>query len=89
MSFKTRFSAIVVLMLASIVAFGQAVSGDLIGTVVDKSGAVVPNATVTAMNQATNVKSTTTTNNSGEYRFNNLAIGRYTVTASANSPWCK
>src|SRR5690349_18668413 len=60
------------LLLVSSLAFGQAISGDLVGTVTDKSGAVVPNATVTATNEATNVKASTTTNSSGEYRFSNL-----------------
>ena len=34
-------------LLLSFAAFGQAISGDLVGTVVDKSGAVVANATGT------------------------------------------
>jgi hypothetical protein len=61
----------------------QTTSGDLVGSVVDKSGAVVGNANVEAVNQDTNVKSTTTTNASGEYRFNNLLPGTYVVTATA------
>ncbi|HKN35832.1 MAG TPA: carboxypeptidase regulatory-like domain-containing protein [Terriglobales bacterium] len=64
-------------------AYGQAISGDLVGTVFDKSGAVIPNATVTAVNVATNVKTTTTTTASGEYRFGNLLVGKYDMTVSA------
>src|ERR1051326_2704088 len=58
-------------------------SGDLVGTVVDNTGALVPNVSITATNQATNVKTTTTTNASGEYRFTNLPVGSYTLSASA------
>lgn len=79
-----RRAALVALsvLLLSLVAYGQFTSGDLVGSVVDSSGALVPNATVTATNQATSVKSTATTNTNGEYRFSNLLAGAYTVSAS-------
>jgi len=63
--------------------FGQIISGDLVVTVYDASGAVVPNATVVALNEATNVKATTSTNPSGEYRFTNLLVGKYDITVSS------
>ncbi|MBV8729653.1 MAG: TonB-dependent receptor [Acidobacteriia bacterium] len=62
----------------------QAISGDLVGVTTDSTGAGIPNATVTATNTATNVKSTTTTNTSGEYRISNLPAGSYDLTAEAN-----
>ena len=65
-------------------AFAQAISGDLTGTVLDTSGAAIPNATVTAVNDETGVKTTAQTNSGGVYRFNNLAVGRYTLTANAS-----
>ncbi len=61
----------------------QAISGDLTGTVLDASAAGIPNATVVAIDDATGVKSSTQTNAAGVYRFNNLLIGRYSITASA------
>lgn len=61
----------------------QSSSGEVVGTVIDATGASVPNATVEAVNTATGVKTTTTTNANGEYRILNLLIGRYDVTASA------
>jgi Carboxypeptidase regulatory-like domain len=64
-------------------ARAQAISGDLTGTVFDVSGAGVPNATVVALNDATGVKTTAQSNASGVYRFTNLPIGTYTLTASA------
>lgn len=62
----------------------QAISGDLTGRVTDASGAVVPNATVEAVNLGTSQKITTTTNSSGEYHFTNLPVGHYKLTASGN-----
>jgi len=63
-------------------AYAQAISGDLTGTVFDSSGAAIPNASVVALNDATGIKTTTQTNTEGVYRFTNLPVGRYTVTAS-------
>lgn len=61
----------------------QVISGDLVGTVLDKTGAVVPNAAVNATNTSTGVKYASQANESGEYRFNNLPVGTYNVAASA------
>jgi hypothetical protein len=61
----------------------QIISGDLVGTVLDKTGAVVPGASVETVNADTGVKYTATANEAGEYRFNNLPIGTYNVSASA------
>src|SRR5215467_12586430 len=62
------------------IAFGQAISGNLVGTVSDPSGAVVANAEVTATNVGTNVSSVTHTSAAGEYRFDNLPVGAYSIT---------
>src|SRR3954470_1467070 len=59
------------------------VSGDLTGTVTDPSGAVVPNASVTAKNAATGATRTTVSNASGAYRFALLPPGSYSVAATA------
>ena len=84
MAFKFKiFAEMALVVLLGSFAVGQAVSGDLVGLVVDKTGAVVPNAAITVVNEATNVKASTTTNAGGEYRFSNLPIGIYDVTASA------
>src|SRR2546423_5797579 len=64
-------------------AFGQAADGNLVGSILDATGATVPNAKVEAENVATGVKASTTTDASGFYRFNNLLVGTYKVTASA------
>ena len=64
-------------------AFGQAIDGNIIGNVVDASGAAVSNATVELENIETGVKASTKSNAAGEYRFNNVLVGRYKVTGTA------
>jgi len=87
--FVTHFLATVLLAVLTIIvlpnrARGQAISGDLVGTVVDATGAGVPNATVTARNTGTNVSTPpATTNDSGQYRISNLPAGTYDIQVSA------
>ncbi|MDQ1472930.1 MAG: hypothetical protein QOJ99_4410 [Bryobacterales bacterium] len=66
----------------------QLTSGDLTGLISDPSSAGVPGATVEATNTGTGVKTTQSSNASGEYRFSNLPIGAYdlSVTAKGFSP---
>lgn len=60
----------------------QVISGDLVGTVFDKTGAVVPGARVEATKADTGVKYETKSGETGEYRFNNLPVGVYNISAS-------
>ena len=62
----------------------QAISGDIVGTVLDATKASVPNATITAENTRTGQKTTTTTNAGGGYRFTDLPVGVYTLGATAS-----
>jgi len=73
---------VTLLLVGSATAFGQAISGDLVGIVKDASGALVANANVEVTNLGTAQKQTTTTNNNGEYRFVNLPAGHYSVDAT-------
>src|SRR5947209_12129305 len=57
--------------------FGQATDAVLVGNVTDTSGSAVPNVTITATNKDTNVKYTTVTSATGEYRIGNVPVGRY------------
>ena len=59
----------------------QNINARLGGTVTDPSGAVVPNATVTATGIETGVATKTTTNTSGAYEFPSLQQGNYRVSA--------
>src|ERR1700730_4900938 len=78
--------SLLMVLLGSMIASqlsAQIISGDVVGTVLDKTGASVPKAAVEAVNANTGVKYTTQANESGEYRFNNLPVGTYNVSASA------
>jgi hypothetical protein len=59
--------------------YAQSTQGSLVGTVHDASGAVVPGATVTATDTATNITHTAKTNGAGDYNFQNLQPATYTV----------
>jgi outer membrane receptor protein involved in Fe transport len=74
-----------VMVLLSMFAFSQSItSGDITGVITDPSGAVVPNAKVTATNDATGQSQTVTSNGEGIYRFSFLKPGSYTVAAAAS-----
>jgi carboxypeptidase family protein len=57
--------------------------GSIQGVVMDGNGAVIPGATVTAINVATNVKTTRQTTGAGLYVLSPLPPGEYKVTVSA------
>ena len=71
-------------LFAASSAFCQMTSGDLVGTVKDPSGAVLPRATVTVTNEETGVVTTLQTNGSGEYRVSNLPAGKYDISVNAS-----
>ncbi|PYV91699.1 MAG: TonB-dependent receptor, partial [Acidobacteria bacterium] len=64
----------------AVAAFSQATDGNILGTVRDPSGAVVAGANVELENVATGVKSETTSNADGQYRFSNIPVGMYKLT---------
>ena len=64
-------------------AAAQQTSGDLVGTVKDATGALVPNAQVTVKNEATGVAVQVTAGSSGEFRASNLLPGLYDINVSA------
>lgn len=60
-----------------------AVDGAIGGTVLDTTGAVVPNAAVTVLNDGTNAEQKAVTDGSGYFRVIHLQPGRYTVTVTS------
>src|ERR1044071_1903177 len=71
--------AILLALLFAPTARGQVTTADIIGRVTDTSGAVLPGATVTITNDGTGDMRTAPTNEAGDYVFNLLPIGAYTV----------
>ncbi len=53
----------------------------IVGTVVDPQGAVIPGVMVTLTKAAAGEQKVTKTSESGEYRFENLAVGKYSLRA--------
>jgi hypothetical protein len=64
---------------------GQATASSTVqGTITDQTGAVIDKADVTLTAKETGAVRTTKTNNAGEYRFDGLSAGFYTVKATAS-----
>jgi hypothetical protein len=86
--FKNAFFAVsliaVLLFGGCFAAMGQATSGDIVGTVLDRSGAAISDAAVTATNTATGVAVTVQSSKVGDFRIPNLLPGNYNISASAS-----
>ena len=75
--------ALFLVFTGSMIAFGQQITGSIAGTVKDQQGAVVNTATVKATNLDTGYARSAPANGYGEYRIDNLPVGRYAVEATA------
>src|SRR5262249_29672958 len=79
---RTRLSvALFLFLVISISAYAQ-FSSSVLGSVVDSSGAAVPQAQVNITNLDTGVVSHAASDSEGNFRFNSLAPGHYEVTVS-------
>jgi hypothetical protein len=58
-------------------------TGNIQGTVTDSTGAVIPNATITLTDQATQAKRTDVSNSAGAYLFPGIPIGTYNLQVAA------
>src|SRR5206468_2132285 len=83
---RIQFSLCLSLMVSLLarVAPAQVVSGTIVGTVVDASGAVITGAAVTLTNDQTNIEFKTRTDEAGNYIIPNLPSGSYTLKVEAN-----
>src|SRR5215471_15442633 len=70
------------LLTGMVYAQGVGASGDIKGTVTDPQGAVVANATVTAIDVEKGIKHTVTTDNNGQYRLTGMSPATYSVSVS-------
>jgi hypothetical protein len=83
---RVAFLAVAVvcfLLVHTPAAFGQVDEGSVTGTVLDPTGAVVPNAQVTLLNTDQGISLETHSDNSGSYVFSPVRIGNYTITVTA------
>ena len=67
----------VILFALPMVLFGQGYFGTLSGNITDPSGAVVPGAKVTLVDQQKGYQFDTTSDNSGRYVFTSIPPGLY------------
>jgi len=81
---KVSIPVLILLLLAVANAWGQGiVTGAITGTVADRSGAVVVNATITARSVDTNQQFTTSSNEAGVFLLPRIPPGTYMVTIEA------
>lgn len=81
--FRLLLISTVLVFVLSAAALAQVITGDVLGTVTDPSGAVVANAKVTIRNLATNASRDAQTGANGEYVFNLLPPGHYALSVEA------
>ena len=79
---RLKFAGAALLLLAGVSAPAQ-FNASLSGTVLDPTQAVIPGATVTLTNDATQATKTATSSSGGTYQFSELAPGTYTIKATA------
>ena len=71
--------------LSTLPLVAQVATGDVLGTVTDASGAIVPGASVKIENVGTREVRTFSATGSGEYTFSALQSGTYVVTVTSSS----
>jgi hypothetical protein len=80
---RLRLTLPLLLLFLSISVRGQVVGGTIAGLVTDSSGAAIPSAHVLIHNDDTGAQRSLSTNASGQYVASSIAVGAYTLTATA------
>jgi hypothetical protein len=80
MKLTTALATALALLIGVTSTFAQQQTGEVFGRLTDKSGAVLPGATVTVAGPALIQPRITTTSETGSYRVPELPIGAYSVT---------
>ena len=78
----SRLRIVVLVVLASLAgsaAYAQQAS--VVGVVSDETKSVLPGVSVTAIDQAAGIRLSAVSNERGEYRFQNVPPGKYTLQA--------
>jgi hypothetical protein len=79
---QARLLTLFAILALALPTFAQTYRGGINGTVTDSTGAVVPGATVTATDAGTGIAHTTTSSSGGEFLFQDLPLGSYTVSVT-------
>ena len=84
-SIKFLLIGVFCFLLSNVNTFAQStVTGGIRGNVTDAQGAAVPNANVKITNTGTNRVDSTTSDADGNYRFNNLQPGTYSLSIASS-----
>ena len=78
-----RLAILVMLCCATPWAMAQLTTADIVGTVTDGTGAVIPNASITVVNIDTHETRSLMSGASGEYQATLLPVGRYSISIKA------
>jgi hypothetical protein len=80
---SSSFRILLGILLGAAALLAQFETAEVLGTVRDASGPVLPKASVTLTNQDTSIVLKTTTDANGNYDFFDVKVGRYTIAVEA------
>lgn len=73
--------AFLILLLSAVPGLPQAATGNIRGTVTDKTGGVVPNCSVVIINSKTAAQRTVYSNDRGDFNVPSIPVGDYEISA--------
>jgi hypothetical protein len=76
-------ATLIFVLTCSVIAFGQQITGSIVGNVKDQQGALVTTATVKAINVDTGFTRSAQANSYGMYSIDYLPVGKYSIEAVA------
>ncbi|WP_213805584.1 carboxypeptidase regulatory-like domain-containing protein [Granulicella sp. dw_53] len=80
---QMKFLFLLLVISISQFVLGQTFRGGISGTVQDSTGAVIPNAQISLLSQDTGLTRETASTGDGAYSFQDLPIGKFTITITA------
>jgi hypothetical protein len=80
---RASVAVILIFGLQNVTAVAQLSTGDIVGTVTDSSGAIIPGAKVVLTNTGTQVQTNAVSNGSGNYLLTFLQPGNYSLRIEA------
>ena len=87
MKIQSRSTLILTVALGALmtpIVYSQTATGRIVGTVTDPTGAVIPNATITVVDEKTGQERKGTADTIGYYVISNLAPSTYKITAQGS-----
>ncbi len=79
---RSAWRSFLLVSLLSVAAWAQTFRGSIVGNVVDATGAAVPDAIISAVNQGTGLTRETVASASGDFAMPDLPLGLYNVTVT-------